>query len=167
MESGSDKSSIVLSETQIANNSKSFVFYVCGVLLVTVLMVQISYKPSFQTSTNNLIYCQNNNPLESSQIELLKRKLDEKVLEPTTENLNSNSSKTEFIPAIYVITPTYARTTQKSDLTSVLQAAAASRLNIHFILVEDTSKPAPSNILKHFAEDYLDGFEFFFDFSMT
>ena len=56
----------------------------------------------------------------------------------TSNHLATVSFSEEFIPQLYAITPTYKRPTQKSDLTSVIQAMRLSNVRIQMILVEDT-----------------------------
>ena len=49
-----------------------------------------------------------------------------------------------------MITPTYARSTQKSDLIRVSHSLALSQVRVNWILVEDTAKNFSSNFLKNF-----------------
>ena len=62
--------------------------------------------------------------------------------------------ETPFIPAIYIVTPTYQRETQISDLVSVIQAMAVSWLNIQLIIIEDTENHTPCDTLKLLQNTY-------------
>ena len=133
------------------NPANKTIIYICGLLLVIVLFIQINYQTSYQASTNNLVYCEGAARLASSALEDLpetghfekailnpekhfrrfgvgkaKRVVVEKqtnsMIEIENEKVDEEklvSEKDQFIPQFYVITPTYARVTQKADLTSV------------------------------------------------
>lgn len=75
-------------------------------------------------------------------------------LATASKSSSSSSTSSDFIPDIYVITPTYIRKTEKADLTSVLQAAALSGLNIQMIIVEDTTRDTPNSMLLNIQCDY-------------
>ena len=72
---------------------------------------------------------------------------------PKTAQVQFNPEK-PFVPAIYIVTPTYQRDTQISDLVSVIQAMAVSWLNIQLIIVEDTENDTPCTILKSLQRTY-------------
>ena len=74
-------------------------------------------------------------------------------------------SKLGYEKTIYVITPTYARTSQQADLTNLAQAMMLTTAPVHWIIIEDTSKDTstwirymlnrchfPSTLLKHHTE---------------
>ena len=54
--------------------------------------------------------------------------------ENTIENIIFPKENLNFIPDIYTIMPTYKRLTEKSDLTSILQAIRLSNVKIDFQL---------------------------------
>jgi len=126
--------SLVTSENT-NNTANKTIIYICGLLLVIVLFIQINYQNSYQASTNNLVYC---GGASGALKDLTKAPTENAIVNPMTQfrkfgNTNSiievENVKTEqehlvsgnqqFIPHFYVITPTYARVTQKADLTSV------------------------------------------------
>lgn len=51
---------------------------------------------------------------------------------------------------MYIITPTYKRLLQKAELTRVGEALVASRVPIHWIIVEDTPSNKSSKLLTNF-----------------
>jgi len=64
-------------------------------------------------------------------------------------NPKFKSPSQEFIPALYVITPTYARWTQKAELVRISHSLALSSLPIHWIIIEDTKNSDVSQLLKN------------------
>ena len=70
----------------------------------------------------------------------------------TSNHLATVSFSEEFIPQLYAITPTYKRATEKSDLTSILQAMRLSNVRIQMVLVEDTTDSVNNPVLQHFAD---------------
>ena len=128
------------------NTANKTIIYICGLLLVIVLFIQINYQNSYQASTNNLVYCGGASgtlkdlpkaPIENAIVNpitqfrkfgVVKDKLTNdknptnSIIEVEIDKTEQNhllSGKQQFIPHFYVITPTYARVTQKADLTSV------------------------------------------------
>ena len=67
----------------------------------------------------------------------------------TAKNLSN-----QFIPDLYMITPTYTRVTQQSDLTNVIQSAVLSDLKIQLIIVEDTNNKHPSAVVQDLAHQF-------------
>ena len=76
--------------------------------------------------------------LIGEQSELIAR-LNRNVsrLQRRLEGREGESEMKKKLPWIYVITPTYARWTQKADLTRLSQSLAHVT-NLHWILVEDS-----------------------------
>lgn len=59
-------------------------------------------------------------------------------------------NRNEFIPALYIITPTYARWTQKAELIRISHSLALSFLSIHWVIIEDTKNGDVSEMLQNF-----------------
>ena len=79
--------------------------------------------------------------IDGQQLEL-KRLKEQKILTAVDDTPNT--------PALYIITPTYKRLLQKAEITRVGQALVASKLPIHWIIVEDTTRNTSSTLLKNF-----------------
>jgi len=74
------------------------------------------------------------------ELSILKSEFSSKSLTNSDSNL----------PALYIITPTYSRWTQKAELVRISHSLALSFLNIHWIIVEDTKNLEPSLLLQNF-----------------
>ena len=85
-------------------------------------------------------------------------KAAEKIRQILTPEITTNDATVtfseEFIPQLYAITPTYRRATEKSDLTSILQAMRLSNVRIQMVLVEDTIDSVNNPVLQHFADRF-------------
>lgn len=60
---------------------------------------------------------------------------DETVLSPLTRTPNPTHPTAR---KVYVVTPTYARSTQQPDLTQLAQSLMLAQVPIHWILIEDS-----------------------------
>nr|CAB3224854.1 beta-1,3-glucuronosyltransferase [Phallusia mammillata] len=71
------------------------------------------------------------------QIKKLKKEVS--YLQDIIDGENEKSVNEELLPTIYAITPTYARWTQKADLTRLSQTLLHVK-NFHWIVVEDADR---------------------------
>jgi len=83
-----------------------------------------------------------------SNIEELKHFKNEHR-DQTSSQINS-----KLTPHLYVITPTYVRWTQKAELTRIGQSLAASKVPIHWVIIEDTDRGYPAKVLLNFQKRY-------------
>ena len=84
-------------------------------------------------------------------------KNSKRVLELITEPFEKSYAIPDypsFIPQLYVITPTYERVTQFSDLVNVVQAIASSHVPTQLIIVEDTNFQFCSPAVNHLKDLY-------------
>ena len=72
----------------------------------------------------------------------------------STKQIIAENFSNQFIPDFYMITPTYTRVTQQSDLTNIIQSAVLSDLNIQLIIVEDTDNKHPSAVVQDLAHQF-------------
>ena len=70
------------------------------------------------------------------------------------QHVNYDHSSKQSTPHIYVITPTYVRWTQKAELTRIGHSLAVSGVPIHWIIVEDTDRGYPADVLVNFQKRY-------------
>lgn len=92
-----------------------------------------------------------------TNIEELKnyKKLLEKEKSSQYEHqINPKPTNPKLTPLLYVITPTYVRWTQKAELTRIGQSLAASKVPIHWVIIEDTDRGYPAKVLLNFQKRY-------------
>lgn len=75
-----------------------------------------------------------------------------------TSHFESKTEKSynhaNFIPKLFIITPTYERVTQISDLINVVQSIAVSHISTQLIIVEDTHFQFCSKTIQHIKNLY-------------
>ena len=113
-------------------HENSGAFLICLALIVGFLLGLFKENRKLKDEIENMTFT--NKQFEKRNQDVMNQQVQNNEELP----LETVSFSEEFIPQLYAITPTYKRPTQKSDLTSVIQAMRLSNVRIQMILVEDT-----------------------------